>query len=307
MRNKEYTDRIDEIDGQIAALYGRRMELVDELARVKRLQGAKVLDRSREQLKLTAMENLVSDEYAKFSVRELFEQILAAGRKREYQILAESEGQSRLPFFERESLDRENARVVYQGAPGSYSQAAMKRFFGPDTDNFAVQTFRDVMIAIEEGAADYGVLPIENSTAGIVSQIYDLLVEFENYIVGEQTIKIEHCLMGVEGSSLESIRTVYSHAQSLMQSERYLNGHPDWRQISMQNNAFAARKVAEEQMITQAAIASEYAAQTYGLKILEKGINQAENNSTRFIIVTNRKMFVKDAGRISLCLELART
>lgn len=305
MRNKEYTDRIDEIDGQIAALYGRRMELVDELARVKRLQGAKVLDRSREQLKLTAMENLVSDEYAKFSVRELFEQILAAGRKREYQILTESEGQSRLPFFERESLDRETARVVYQGAPGSYSQAAMKRFFGPDTDNFAVQTFRDVMIAIEEGAADYGVLPIENSTAGIVSQIYDLLVEFENYIVGEQTIKIEHCLLGVEGSSLESIRTVYSHAQSLMQSERYLNGHPDWRQISMQNNAFAARKVAEEQMITQAAIASEYAAQTYGLKILEKGINQAENNSTRFIIVTNRKMFVKDAGRISLCLELA--
>ena len=101
MRNKEYTDRIDEIDGQIAALYGRRMELVDELACVKRLQGAKVLDRSQEQLKLTAMENLVSDEYAKFSVRELFEQILAAGRKREYQILAESEGQSRLPFFER--------------------------------------------------------------------------------------------------------------------------------------------------------------------------------------------------------------
>ena len=111
--------------------------------------------------------------------------------------------------------------------------------------------------------------------------------------------------MGVEGSSLESIRTVYSHAQSLMQRERYMNGHTDWRQMSMQNNAFAARKVAEEQMITQAAIASEYAAQTYGLKILEKGINQAENNSTRFIIVTNRKMFVKDAGRISLCLELA--
>ncbi len=146
-------------------------------------------------------------------------------------------------------------------------------------------------------------LPIENSTAGIVSEIYDLLVEFENYIVGEQIIKIEHCLMAAPGTKIEDIRTVYSHPQSLMQSARFLNGY-SWQQISMQNNAFAARKVAEDKDRTQAAIASEYAAGLYGLSVLQKGVNQSSTNSTRFIIVTNQKIFLKDAGKVSICFEV---
>lgn len=97
------------------------------------------------------------------------------------------------------------------------------------------------MNALEEGRADYAVLPIENSTAGIVNEIYDLLVEYENYIVGEQIIKIEHCLMACEGATKDTIRTVYSHPQSLMQCARYLQQY-DWQQISMKNNAFAAKR-----------------------------------------------------------------
>lgn len=146
-------------------------------------------------------------------------------------------------------------------------------------------------------------LPIENSTAGVVSEIYDLLVEFENYIVGEQIIRIEHCLLGVPGAAEEEIRTVFSHPQSLMQSARYLSGK-DWKQISMPNNAFAARKVAREKDRSQAAIASEHAGNIYGLEILKKGINQSESNSTRFIIVTNQKIFRKDAGKVSICFEV---
>ena len=212
---------------------------------------------------------------------------------------------NRLPFIEVDSLVKKGIRVVYQGAQGSYSEAAMKKFFGEEISHFAVDTFRDAMTAIEEGTADYAVLPIENSTAGIVSQIYDLLVEYENYIVGEQIIPIRHCLLAPAGASLDTIKTVYSHAQSLMQSEHFLSEHPVWRQESMQNNAFAAAKVAREGDITQAAIASEYAAKTYGLQILKEGINQAENNSTRFIIVTNQKVFQKDASKISICLEIS--
>ena len=136
-----------------------------------------------------------------------------------------------------------------------------------------------------------------------MNEIYDLLVEFENYIVGEQVIKIEHCLLGVPGSKIQDIKTVYSHPQSLMQSAKYLADH-DWQQISMQNNAFAAKKVADEKDVTQAAIASEHAGKIYGLEILKKGVNHAENNSTRFIIVTNQKIFKKDAGKISICLEV---
>ena len=137
----------------------------------------------------------------------------------------------------------------------------------------------------------------------VVSQIYDMLAEFENYIVGEQIIRVEHCLMACDEANENTIERVYSHAQSLMQCERFLAGFPHWEQISMQNNAFAAMKIAKEQDVTQAAIAGELAAQLYGLKILKKGINHDENNSTRFIIVTNQKVFVKNANRISICME----
>ncbi len=179
----------------------------------------------------------------------------------------------------------------------------MLQYFGEGVNSFHVDTFRDAMIAIDEGSADFAVLPIENSTAGIVSEIYDLLVEFENYIVGEQIIKIEHCLMAVPGTKIEDIKTVYSHPQSLMQSARFLNSH-SWQQISMQNNAFAARKVAEDGDKSKAAIASEYAAGLYGLSVLQKGVNQSSTNSTRFIIVTNQKIFLKDAGKVSICFEV---
>ena len=111
--------------------------------------------------------------------------------------------------------------------------------------------------------------------------------------------------MGLPGTDFEQIRTVYSHPQSLMQSARYLNEHDTWRQISMQNNAFAARKVSQDGDKSQVAIASEQAAKIYGLDILERGVNQSETNSTRFIIVTNQKIFLKDANKVSICLEVS--
>ena len=178
------------------------------------------------------------------------------------------------------------------------------QYFGERVNSFHVETFRDAMMAIEEGSADFAVLPIENSTAGIVSEIYDLLVEFENYIVGEQIIKVEHCLMAVPGTELSDIKTVYSHPQSLMQSARFLNQY-GWQQISMQNNAFAAKKVSGDQDKSQAAVAGEHAAKLYGLEVLKKGINQSSTNSTRFIVVTNQKIFRKDAEKVSICFEVA--
>ena len=302
-KSKEYRDRIDEIDRQIAALYDERMSVSDGLARRQLEEGTEGLHPGRERQKLNALGKLAGSDENRRDLEELFEQIFSVDRRRRYALMQEKGRVVRLPFAEIGSLHKETARVVYQGAPGSYSEAAMKIFFGPEVDCFAVHSFRDVMIAIEEGAADYGILPIENSTAGIVSESYDLLAEFENYIVGQQTIPIRHCLMAPEGASLDSIRTVYSHAQSLMQSERFLSDYPEWKQVGMQNNAYAAMKVAGEGDISQAAIASEYAAAAYGLKILERGVNHANDNSTRFIIVTSQKVFLKDAGRISLCLE----
>lgn len=294
---------LDEIDQQIVELYERRMELCSQVADFKIRTGKKVYDKVREEEKLHSVREMAHNEFNKRGIGELFEQIMAMSRKLQYQKLAETEGSGKLPFIGVDRLDTGSARVVFQGAEGAYSHAAMQTYFGDQIKSFHVDTFRDAMSAIDEGSADFAVLPIENSTAGIVSEIYDLLVEFENYIVGEQIIQIEHCLLGLPGTKQEEIRTVFSHPQSLMQSARFLSAK-DWKQISMKNNAFAARKVADEGDRTQAAIASALAGEIYGLEVLQKGVNQSESNSTRFIIVTNQKIFRKDAGKISLCLEI---
>ncbi len=299
----EYRGQLDEIDAQIVALYEKRMDVCKEIAQYKISTGKKVFDRQREREKLVKVKSLTHDEFYGHGVEELFEQIMSVSRKLQYRMLTESGVQGRLPFIGVDDLGTKNARVVFQGADGAYSQAAMVKYFGSEVKSFHVDTFREAMEAIDEGAADFAVLPIENSTAGIVSENYDLLAEFENYIVGEQIIRIEHCLLGLPGTSIDQIDRVYSHPQSLMQSAKFLSER-DWQQISMQNNAFAAKKVAQDGKPDQAAIASEYAAQVYGLEVLKKGVNQSDLNSTRFIIVTNQRIFRKDAKKISICFEV---
>lgn len=296
-------EQIDVIDRQIVSLYEQRMDICSQVAEYKIETGKKVFDRQREMEKLASVKALTHNEFNSHGVEELFEQIMSMSRKLQYQLLAQHGSTGKLPFIGVDELEKSRARVVFQGAEGAYSQAAMTQYFGEQIQSFHVDTFRDAMSAIDEGSADFAVLPIENSTAGIVSEIYDLLVEFENYIVGEQIIQVRHCLLGVPGTKIEDIHTVYSHPQSLMQSSRFLAGY-DWKQISMQNNAFAAQKVAEEGDRSQAAVASEYAAKVYGLEVLRRGVNQEQDNSTRFIIVTNQKIFRKDAGKVSICFEL---
>ena len=296
--------QIDSVDEQIVSLYEERMDICKHVAEVKIETGKKVFDREREKEKIARVKSLTHNDFNRTGIGELFEQIMTMSRKLQYQLLAEKGSMGRLPFIGVDSLVDDRVRVVFQGAEGAYSQAAMHQYFGEEVNSFHVDTFRDACCAIEEGSADFAVLPIENSTAGIVNEIYDLLVEFENYIVGEQIIRIEHCLLGVPGTRMEDIRTVFSHPQSLMQSARFLAEH-DWKQISLPNNAFAARKVAQEGDCTQAAIASEYAGKVYGLEVLKKPVNQSETNSTRFIIITNQKIFRKDAKKVSICFEIA--
>ena len=301
---KDLRKQIDEIDSSLVELYEKRMEVSSAIADYKIANGKKVYDREREIEKIKTVKGLAHSDFNRIGVEELFSQIMSMSRKLQYQKLSDQGASLRLPFIQIDSLMGSVKRVCYQGAEGAYSEEATIRFFGRDVNSFHVDTFRDAFGALEDGSADYAVLPIENSTAGIVSEVYDLLTEYENYIVGEQIIDIKHCLLGVPGAKLEDITTVYSHPQSLMQSARFLTEHADIRQISMKNNAFAARKVAEDKDKTQAAIASKRAGEVYGLEIIKEAINQAESNSTRFIVVTNQKVFLKGAGKISLCLEI---
>ncbi len=295
--------QLDECDKELVKLYEKRMNLAEEVAKTKLESGKAVLDKDREKAKLASVASSVDNKEFEGGAKEMFKLLMSMSRKLQYKKLLESGRHINIPFIPIDDIRKGSPRVVFQGDEGAYSQLAMKKFFGDDVDSIHVPTFRAAMCAISEGSADYAVLPIENSTAGIVSEIYDLLAEYENYIVGEQVLKIEHCLMGVKGAKIEDIKTVFSHPQSLMQSARYLDDH-DWKQISMPNNAFAANKVAKEGDKSQAAIASELAASVYGLDILEKGVNSAENNSTRFIIITGQKVYRENADKISICFEV---
>ena len=299
----ELRKEIDDIDSTIVNLFEKRMDVTRNIAEFKIASGKKVFDRTRELEKISLVQSQTHTDFNRQGISELFAQIMSMSRRLQYQLMTEKGILGRLPFIPVEHLESAKTRVVFQGAEGSYSQAAMEQYFGTAVDSFHVDTFRDAMESLEEGRCDFAILPIENSTSGSINEVYDLLVEYEHYIVGQQIIKIEQCLMALPGTRVEDIRTVYSHPQSLLQSAKYLSQH-SWQQISMQNNAFAAKKVSDDKDRTQAAIAGEYAASVYDLEVLAKGINQEKNNSTRFIIVSNQKIFQKDAGHISICLEL---
>lgn len=300
----ELRDEIDVIDQKIVELYQQRMAIAQEVAAYKIENGKKVFDREREISKLNKLTAQGDTEFNRHGIRELFEQIMSISRKRQYQLMTEHGIYEKPDFTEVEKLDYKKARIVFQGTEGAYTQLALKEYFGEDANSYHVETWRDAMEAIEHGEADYAVLPIENSSAGIVSENYDLMVEYDHCIVGEQIIRIDHALLGLPEAELSDITDVYSHPQSIMQCSRYLDIHRDWERHTMKNNAFAAQKVKEDGKLHKAAIASKLNADIYGLKVLDEGIQDNKLNATRFIIVTGKHMFLKDAKKISVCFEI---
>jgi chorismate mutase/prephenate dehydratase len=166
-----------------------------------------------------------------------------------------------------------------------------------------VESFNDVALALNNGDADYGILPIENSSAGNVEGNYDILLKNDVCIVGEVIIPIEHALIGLPGTKKEEIEIVYSHPQGLMQCREYLE-EMHAKPISVSNTAVAAKKIVEEQDSSHAAIASTLAAQLYNLEILEEKINDQQNNYTRFVVLSKKRQFKKDANKVSISFSL---
>lgn len=300
----ELRDKIDEIDRKIVDLYQRRMQIVAEIAAYKIENGKKVFDKEREKSKLAQLTALGETDFNRHGIRELFEQIMAVSRKRQYQLMTESANDGKTDFTEVLKLDYKNARIVFQGVEGAYTQLALKEYFGDGVDSYHVDTWRDAMEAIVCGTADYAVLPIENSSAGIVSENYDLMVEYDCCIVGEQIIQIDHALLGLPEAELLDITDVYSHPQALMQCAGYLETHREWEKHSVKNTAMAAQKIKEDGKLYKAAIASTLNAEIYGLKVLEEKIQDNKTNATRFIIITKRHIFVENAKKISICFEV---
>lgn len=202
-------------------------------------------------------------------------------------------------YTEVDALTRDDSRIVYCGVPGAYAESAAKKYFGEEADVYNVKSFDDVVSEVVSGKAEFGVLPIENSSAGFVAGIYDIIRSSGVNIVGEVVLDIEHALLGLPEAVMSDIKKVYSHPQGLMQCKDYIDEH-GFTAESVSNTAVAAKRVMDKGNVSEAAIASERAAEIYGLKILARRINFQSDNSTRFVIVTNKKVFLSTADKISI-------
>lgn len=299
---QESRKKIDEIDRQIVELFEKRMKLAIDIAEYKRSVGKPIYDAAREEEKLAALRELTQDEFNKKAVADIFKLIMSMSRRLQYTLL---ENQENLGFEEVKELQVLPAtKVAYFGEKGSYTEQAMLEYFKSEVTGLPMGTFQAVMQAVKEGKAEFGVLPIENSSTGTLTDIFDLLAEYDNCIIGEHMVKIEHNLWGLPGSKLSDIKRIYSHRQGLLQCSAFLKNHPDFELIDGGSTAASARRILEEKDITQAAIASKRAGEGHGLELLQESIHDEDHNTTRFIIISKQRIYVSKADRTSICFAL---
>ncbi|MBD5098041.1 MAG: bifunctional chorismate mutase/prephenate dehydratase [Clostridiales bacterium] len=298
---------IDAIDRQLVELFKQRMDVTRRVGEYKKASGIPVLDQERERQVLQNKGELAGEELRP-AVITLFQTVMALSRRQQRDLMGQGQDNPGIQhWLDAKAAQRQPVsapRVVYQGVPGAYSEQAALNFFGEGANTSGLEQFEDCFLALREGRADYAVLPIENSSTGAIRQIYDLLTQYECYMVGETTVRVEHCLMALPGATLDTITHVYSHEQGLFQCERYLNAHPEWKQVPQADTAGSAQMVADSGDMTKAAICSARAAELYGLTILARGINHNTQNTTRFVVVSPRLELRPGADKISTLFVL---
>lgn len=307
---QELRGEIDAIDTQVVELFRRRMEVTARVGQYKLERGLPVLDAGRE-AQVLEKKAALAGEGLRDDVTSLYETIMALSRRQQQRLMAQDGTPPWLSALNaalqsaRNPLPKESARVLYQGEPGAYAEEAAADFFGEDCRRDHVALWEDIFAALRDGKADYGVLPIENSSTGSINQVYDLLAKYGGYIVGEQTVRVNHCLLAPRGARLDTLREVCSHEQGLLQCGEYLKDHPDWAQTALRNTAAAAKFVSEQGDPGKAAIGSRRCAALYGLDVLAEGINFNRENVTRFVVVSPVLELRKDREKISLLVTLS--
>lgn len=197
--------------------------------------------------------------------------------------------------------------VGYQGVPGAYSHEAMLEYFGEDINSVSGKEFEDVFKMLKEGEIDYGVVPIENSSTGGISDVMDLLYKYDVALVGEKCLRINQTLIGINGAKIEDIEEVYSHPQGFQQSKEYLKEFQHWKQVPYYNTAKSVEYIINTNNKKFAAIASKRAAAIYGADILKTDINFNDSNYTRFAVISNKIEADENANKISIILSLSHS
>ncbi|QUC04936.1 chorismate mutase [Atopobium sp. oral taxon 416] len=294
---------LDSIDSQMIDLFLQRMKLADEVADYKAKNHLPILDREREREKLARVANSVPMEFRNYA-QVLEGLLMEAARAREYKDIGtmSNVGSQIYEAIKHEpKLFPQRANVACQGVEGAYSQIATDRIFKHPTIAY-FDSFEGVFRAVEEGFSQFGVLPVENSTAGTVNQVYDLMMEHHFSIVRSTRIKIDHNVLAKPGTEMDQIKDIYSHEQAIRQCHRFLIEHPYIKVHAVENTAIAARMVAESDRDDVAALSSRACAELYNLNILMHSVQDTGNNFTRFACITKDLTIYPGADRTSLML-----
>ena len=304
MELNELRQQIDAIDRELVALFIKRMNCSAGVAEYKKEHNMPVLDASRERALLNKISELSGEDFEDYT-RTLYSTILDLSRSYQHTKLGETSelyNEINNAIENTPKLFPERAIVACQGVEGAYSQIASERLFkAPNIVFFS--NWEKVFSAIESGMCRYGVIPIENSTAGSVKKVYDLMISKNFKIVRTVRIKIDHCLLAKPGVSLGDIKEIYSHEQAIGQCSAFLASlGPDVKITRVENTAMAAQRVAESDRRDVASLSSRSCAALYGLSTVANAVQDNGNNHTRFICITNQTEIYPGADRTSLML-----
>lgn len=298
----DYRKEIDELDKELVSLFERRMNVVKKVAQYKKDNNLQVFHKDRENIVFEKAVACLKDKSYTDEVIKFINATMEIGKGVQKRIIDDTKKLAELDI-KREEIDF-TKKIGYAGVAGSFTEEGAIKFFGKDSNRTSYEDFEDVCIALKNGEVDYGVLPIENSSAGAVADTYDLLRKYGFFIVGEESIKIQQNLVGIKGAKLEDIEEIYSHAQGIRQCTEFLKQNKEWMLIPYHNTAVSAKYVKELDDKSKAAIASKNAAEIYGLSIIEEGINNQKDNYTRFVVISREPKVTKDADKVSVVFSL---
>ena len=305
---QELRQQINEIDEQLVPLFLKRMGLSTEVAKYKQAHNKPVLDKTRERELLKKVSAMTDDKDLSLYTRLLYADIMGLSRSYQHKYL-EADG-TQLSAQIQDAADKfaktdlpETAVVACQGVEGAYSSLACERLFkNPDIMFF--KDWEGVFAAVQQGLCRYGILPIENSTAGSVNHVYDLMNQYKFYIVKSVRLKVDHSLLAKKGVQLSEIKEIFSHEQAISQCSNFLSKLDGVKVTVCENTAAAAKRVAESGRRDVAAICSQECRELYSLSCLSESIQNSGNNYTRFICIGKDLEIFTGANKTSLMLTL---
>lgn len=299
----QYRNRVDEIDKQLVSLFEERMQVVVEIARYKLENDLPIFHKDREQQVIEKnLARLQNKELKKYTA-QFIQNLMDVSKEYQCEKIGLCESTILINNGEKHKTSKD-IKLGFPGTKGSFSEQALLEYFGEGFKTSNYKEFEDVFKAIEDKTIDYGVLPMENSSTGAISQVYDLIRNYGFYIVGEHRVNISQNILGVKGAKLEDLKEIYSHPQGFEQSSEFLKTIKHCEFTPFYNTAISAKMVKDLGDKTKGAIASKRAADIYDLDIIKADINNAKDNVTRFVVVGRELESSPESNKLTVVFSL---